>query len=249
MLRAALLLVLVAGCETVVESDLTEAQANEVVVALHARGIGARKERVEAAGDEARFQVRVADDDVAGALAALRASEVPSRPDPGLAEVFGEGSLVPTATEERARYAAALSGELARSIERIDGVLDARVHVAIPDARRFALTEEQPRPRASVLVRYRGRSPPYRPEQVQAIVAGAVDGMRAEDVAVVGVAAAAPPEASAALVHVGPIAVARGSAGALKGVLGGALALHVLLALCLVFVVLRKRRAEPPPPG
>lgn len=249
-LLGALALTLAGGCEATVESGLTEKQANRIVVALHEQQIAADKEKEDARGDEARYRVVVASDDVGPALGLLRAAELPRREDPGLNEVFGEGGLVPTATEERARYVAAVGGELSRSIEAIDGVLDARVHVAIPDTRDFALDEEPPRPRASVLVKYRPGEPPYEEDAVRALVAGAVEGMRAEDVAIVGVAGAPDPEPSAAsaLVHVGPIAVTRGSAPALKAVLGGALGLHAVLALALVLLVLRHRRAEPVTP-
>jgi type III secretion protein J len=232
---------LLGACHAAVESDLAEEQANEVVAALEASGIGAEKERLEGA-DGSRFEVRVARDDIGRALRLLRATNVPRRPEPGLHDVFGEGSLVPTATEERARYAAALGGELARSLERIDGVLDARVHVAIPETRHFALDEERPRPRASVLIRHGAGAPPYREAAVRALVAGAVEGMRPEEVAVVGVAARrSPDERGEALVQVGPIAVARGSAGALKGILAGALGLHIVLAGCLVVILFRRR--------
>src|SRR5690606_28919827 len=101
------------------------------------------------------YRVLVASDEVAAALSVLRAEELPRAPEPGLHDVFGRASLVPTATEERARLTAALGGELARSVESIDGVLDARVHVALPDASELPLDVAPPRPRASVLVRHR----------------------------------------------------------------------------------------------
>lgn len=237
------LLVVLAGCEATVESGLTEQQANQVVVALHDNDIGAQKERDEGTGDGARYRVTVAPDAVAPALSVLRAAELPRRSDPGLEEVFGTGSLVPTATEERARYVAALGGELARSIEAIDGVLDARVHVAVPESRDFALDGEQPRPRASVLIKHRSGKLPYSPDSIRELVAGAVEGMEPGNVAVVPVAGS-PPDGgdSSGLVHLGPIAVTEGSAPVLKGVLATAFGLHIVLAGCLVFVVMRRRR-------
>ena len=139
--------------------------------------------------------------------------------------------------------------DLQAARKAMDGVLDARVHVALPDTRRLALDDERPRPRASVLVRHRGPQPGYSDDAVRALVAGAVQDMQVEDVAVVGV----PVEIREAsrgerLVSVGPITVTRGSATALKGVLGGALALHVVLAGLLVLVLARRRRAVPPTP-
>ncbi|MEM9067529.1 MAG: secretion protein [Myxococcota bacterium] len=245
MKRTALGLLLVCfGCEATLATGLTEDEANQIVVALHTQGIGATKGEADGAGDGPRFIVNVAPEEVAPALAVMRADELPQRDAPGLHEVFGEGGLVPTATEERARYVAAIGGELGTSLEAIEGVLDARVHVAIPDARRIALDEERPRPRASVLMKYRGAQPPYDENAVRALVAGAVQGMQLEDVAVVGVTATAVPERREAnLVRLGPVTVTRGSATALKGILGGALAVNVLLVIVLVFVWRRRSAA------
>jgi type III secretion protein J len=232
------------GCDQAIQVDLRESQANRVLVALHDEGIGASKEREDARGDEARFRITVPRGEVPDALSVLRAADLPRSSEPGLNEVFGEASLVPTATEERARYVSALSGELARSLETIEGVLDARVHVAIPNRRDFSLDEQPPRPRASVLIKHRRGERPYDETSVQSLVAGAVEGMRTEDVAVVGVAGPEPPDlTTGGLVHLGPVAVSRGSAPILKGVLAAALALHALLA-ALVVVVARRRRAR-----
>lgn len=233
------------ACEATLASGLTEDEANEIVVALHEQGIGARKGEPRGAGEEARFAVHVAPEEVAAALAVLGAEELPRHDAPGFHEVFGEGGLVPTATEERARYVAALSGELGASLEAIEGVLDARVHVALPDTRRVTLDEAKPRPRASVLIKYRGDRAPYDEAAVRALVAGAVQDMTLEDVAVVGVPAGdPPPPRSTNLVRVGPVTVTRGSATALKLILGGAFGLNVLLVIALV-LVWRRKQAPP----
>ncbi len=250
VVRALALVLLCAGCEAAVQGGLSEVEANRIVVALQVERIGARKEPEAGGGQEATWQVIVPADEVGVALQVLRANNLPREEDPGFGEVFGAGSMVPTATEERARWIEAVSGELARSLEAIDGVLDARVHIALPDEREFLLDEERPRPRASVLLKYEGAKAPYDPASVQQLVAGAVHGLEPAQVAVVGVPApaSARPEAPP-LVHLGPIAVTRGSAPILKGVLAAALGLLVLMALAILFLLARRRRApEPSPP-
>lgn len=236
-----------AGCRAAIESGLPEAQANEVLVALDRHGIHAVKETEQGGAGAGSYRVLVASDEVAEALAVLRAEELPRTPEPGLHELFGAPSLVPTATEERARLTAALGGELARSIESIDGVLDARVHLALPDASELPLDAPPPRPRASVLVRHRAAGehgrPPYDELAIQRLVAGAIQGMELTDVAVVGVASSDTPPERASLTSLGPIAVARGSAPTLRLVLGVLLGTNVVLALLLVFALLRRRRA------
>lgn len=243
-LRAiASLLVPLVGCAATVEGGLDEAQANEVLVALDEHGLDAEKQREEGAET---FRIEVPQGQVAEALGVLRAEELPRHSPAGLEEVFGEGSLVPTATEERARLVAGLGGELATSLETIEGVLDARVHLALPDPSRFRLDEERPRPRASVLLKHRGATPPYSEEAVRALVAGAIEDMRPEDVAVVGVPSSPAPEPrERGLAQVGPFAVATASAGPLKAVLVVALLLHLLLASLLVVVLVRRRAPAP----
>ena len=244
VLWAALLL---GGCESTIAEGLDETQANLILVTLEAHEIGGDKQRVSAAGGDPSWEVRVSNDDVGPALAVLRAADLPRAEEPGFADVFGEGSLVPTATEERARYGAALAGELAASIEAIDGVLDARVHVAMPEPRDFALDQEPPRPRASVLIKHLPGAPPYDETQIRSLVAGAVHGMAPEDVAVVGVAGPREPVLAGSLVRVGPISVTRGSSFALKAVLGTALGLDLVLAAALIVLWTRRRRALPGP--
>jgi len=238
-------LLLLWGCQSTLEGDLSESQANAIVSALHTQHIGAIKERREGGGQETRYEVTVANDDVGEALAVLRAQNLPATPERGLEDVFGEGGLVPTVTEERARYVAALGGELSRSLESMEGVLEARVHIGLPEAHDFALDEERPRPRASVLLKHRSDTTPSR-ESVAALVAGAVERMRVEDVAVVLVPVSARAPSPAALVQVGPLTVTRGTAPTLKAILGGALLLHLLLAGLLVFVLFRSRRVTEP---
>ncbi len=236
-----------AGCETTLEAELSEAQADEIIVTLHQEGIGARKEASATTGDEARYEITVAPSDLGPALTLIRANNLPRRNAPGLGEAFGEGSLVPTATEERARYVSALGSDLGASLERLEGVLDARVHVALPEPRDFELTESPAQPRASVLLKHRVGATVDQ-DGVRALVAGAIQGMPIENVAVVLVSAPAVVAGSeASLVQLGPIAVTRGSAPALKGVLVGAVALNVLLALLLIWSMTRRNKPVPVP--
>ena len=137
-LSIALVVAATCGCQAELAGGLSENDANAMIVALDRAGISASK-HAEAGSEPPAYVVSVGPDDVADALAVVRAEGLPRAIEPGVVEVFGEGSLVPTPTEERARFMAATSGEIARSIEAIDGVLDARVHVAVPDTSSFSL--------------------------------------------------------------------------------------------------------------
>lgn len=187
-------LLALAGCA---RDDLVhavdEAQANAMLVVLEERGIAAGKDR-----DDARdggWVVSVPSRDSTAARRVLSEHDLPRTAAPGIAEVFGKPGMVPSPIEERARYLHALSGELARSVEAIDGVAEARVHLALaPDDPLRA--QAAPPPRAAVLVKVRpglrGRVEPMA-DGIRALVAGAVAGLEAGTVSVVVSEASAAP--------------------------------------------------------
>jgi type III secretion protein J len=221
-----------AGCSTPVAGGLVEDDANRVLVSLDHAGVDAQKE-VDPTS-EGRFRVMVQRDDAARAVSALREDDLPPRQTTGVLDAMGKSSLVPSAAVEHAQYAAGLAGDLERTLATIDGVVSARVHVSLPPADPFG-DAPKTRATASVLVKFRGATPPLEPAAVQRLVAGAVSGMRAEDVSVVAVSRPAAPVGDAnRLAHVGPISVARGSASTLRVVLAGALVVVIGLTVGLV---------------
>ncbi|HET8538424.1 MAG TPA: secretion protein [Anaeromyxobacter sp.] len=183
---AALAALVLGGCAAEeILHGLAEPQANEVVVALDEAGIPASKERE--GGADAGFTVSVPARDAGRAQRVLAERSLPRARPPGFAEVFSKGSMVPTPTEEHALYLHALGGELARSVEAIDGVVEARVHVGLPQPdplRPGAL----PPARAAVLVKCRRAACTAVRELepgIRALVAGAADGLDAGAVSVV----------------------------------------------------------------
>ena len=175
---------------------LDEPQANQVLVALDEAGLAADKRRDEST--EGSWRIEVAPSDAARAQRILHERELPRRRPPGFGEVFGKGSVVPTASEERALYLHALSGELARSVETLDGVAEARVHLALAPHDPLR-AEPAPPVRAAVLVKAlpgaRARLDPLAPG-IQSLVAGAVAGLDAGAVAIV-IAESAPASRAA----------------------------------------------------
>src|SRR5512144_736127 len=190
---AILLLAACAGEEIL--HGLDEAQANRVVVALAEAGVQGRAERGDR--DEAGFTVAVDSADAGRARRVLAERELPRQRPPGFAEVFSKGSLVPTPVEERALYHHALAGELSRSLETLDGVVEARVHLALPAPDPLRPEAGRP-PRAGVLVKVRPEARP-RLEALEAgirsLVAGAAEGLDPASVSVVLADAAARPPA------------------------------------------------------
>ncbi|HEU4385814.1 MAG TPA: secretion protein [Anaeromyxobacteraceae bacterium] len=225
---AAVLPVLLGACAgEAILHGVDEAQANRVVVALSEAGVQGRAERGE--GEEAGFTVSVDAADAGRARRVLAERELPRQRPPGFAEVFAKGSLVPTPVEERALYHHALAGELSRSLETLDGVVEARVHLALPSPDPLRPEASRP-PRAGVLVKCRPEARARLEalqDGIQSLVAGAAEGLDPASVSVVlAEIAAAPPPApppgrpSRLLLGLAAVAAAAGlalTAAALRG--------------------------------
>jgi type III secretion protein J len=230
------------ACKDTLQSGLSEHQANQIALALDAAEIAATKVAGHGS-DSARFAVQVPTSDMASALRVLERERLPRPEAPALLELYGEGGLVATPAEDRARFALAVAGELSRSVERIAGVADARVHLALGEPQP-ALDLPAPLAKASVLVRRRPGASAIDEAAIRTLVAGGIDGLAADRVIVVQVTSEGALRPTPSLVQIGPISVTRGSAFALKALLGGALALDLTLAVTLVVLWRNYRRAQ-----
>ena len=177
-------IVSLAACKTEIQHGLDEAQANRIVSELRRAGIDAHK--VSEKGRKPTFAVEVPKDAAARSFEVLLARNLPRKKHKGISDVFGKPGLVPTSTEEHMRMVSALSGELAETLSRMDGVLDARVLLVIPEKKPF----EEPnapkeKPRASVFLKVAPGAEAPSVEQVRALVAGAVPNLSIQAVTVV----------------------------------------------------------------
>ncbi len=240
-MRVFLLAALAIGCSTPIRHGLDEPAANEVTTALERAGIGAQKVHDETSGG-AGFVVKVSQSDAVRALELLQALGLPRGRRTGFAEVYAQPSLVPTATEERARYVEALSGEIERTLEAIEGVIGARVHLVLAESDPLAV-DGKPRVPAQAAVLLKARTGLVLKEMdVQKLVAGSVPGLQPASVAVVMTPAPEGPSATQpALAAVGPLRVAPGSRGVLLG--GAVAALGLLAALAALLLVTARRLA------
>lgn len=202
---------------------LEEREANEVLVALDEGGLSA--EKVAASDADGGFTVVVPGRDATRARRILADRSLPRPRAAGFAEALAQGSMVPSPAEERARFQHALAGELSRSLEALDGVVSARVHLALPEPDPLR-PGDRPPPRAGVLVRCRPAAcGAVRALEggIRSLVAGAADGLDPGAVAVVVAEAAEaspPPHAPARRSWV---LVAIAAVAALGGIaLGGA---------------------------
>lgn len=220
-----------AGCSAELEHGLDEREANRIAALLDEHGVSADKARDD--GDAA-WKIVVPRGELARSFALLESYDLPRRGRRGLEDALADHGLVPSLGEEQARLELARAGELERTLERVPGVISARVHLALPDP---AALDDHAAPRAAVLLRTDGR-PAIADDQVRALVAGAVSGLDAAQVSVVTAAGPAPAQASATE-PVGPVRVARGERGRVVAIAASGLALLLLLGAALLFTALR----------
>ena len=180
MRSARLLMVAGAACVLVgcarapLYSALAEGQANEVQAALLSAHIDAEKAAVPKTD---LWSVSVAHDEIPQAMAVLNAAGLPRQQLRTLGDVFPKEGFVSSPLEERARYVFALSQEVQHTLMQLDGVVDARVHIALPD--RNLLDDKPQSASASVVIIERpGAALESRETDIKAIVTDGIEGLR-----------------------------------------------------------------------
>ncbi|WP_406672136.1 flagellar basal-body MS-ring/collar protein FliF, partial [Natronospira sp.] len=158
--------------------DLDQQDASQVVQSLEEAGIPYRLNRTTGA-------VEVPEGELHRARLHLAAEGLPRGAGTGFEMMDEETGFGVSQFMERARYHSALQTELARTINSLDAVRSARVHLAIPEDTVFVRNRRQPS--ASVFINlYRGRS--LSESQVSSIVhmvSSSITDMPAEQVTVV----------------------------------------------------------------
>ena len=234
---AAVLALALAGCgDQDVYGQLREGEANEMVAALRQADISAEKRQ---SGD-GEWSISVAREDFADAVRVLDANGLPEEDFATLGEIFAKEGFVSSPVEERARLIYGLSQELGHTVSEIDGVVQARVHLAIPEA--DPLSDVAKPSSAAVFVKYQpGYDLPGLTGAIKSLVTNSIEGLSYDRVSVVMV------ESEPAL----------GNAGALEGtgfpvfaVLLGTLGLAGLAAALFARRLWsRRRRAGLPEPA
>lgn len=250
--------ILLSACQVEIQHELSEKEANEILVLLERKGISVKKEHEEG-GKEPTWKISVPKAHAATAAMLLKENELPRPRTPGM-EIFNKGSLIPTATEERAMYLQALQGDLSRTLSSVAGVLDARVHINIPQLDDLSDRSEKPKPTASVLVRFRSATepgkktasgPPLSDKQIQEIVSRAVQDLTPESVSVVMTAAVMPggtDDLAPRSVDVMGIRMDQGSVGNFRILLVVLIGIILAESGWLLFKSLRTDRPSGPPP-
>jgi type III secretion protein J len=169
------------GCNDVVlHADLQEKEANEMLALLLDAGVHAAK----AKGEEGKWMLTVAQGEFAKAVGELRKHGYPRDRYENIGVLFKKSGLVSSPTEERIRLMHGLSQELSDTISQIDGVLAARVHIALPTANPFG--EVKQAASASVFIKHRPNANLATTlPQITKLVASSIEGLKYEDVSTV----------------------------------------------------------------
>ena len=177
----ALCALLLAGCktETTLHSQLDEKQANLVMAALLGEGIDCRK----TAGEENTWNVLIDNKDFARAVNLLESKGLPRRNFMGISEVFKKSGMISSPTEERIRFMDALAQDLSRTIAGIDGVLDARVHIVLPENDPFAKNALPSSAAVAIRSRWNADVEAFIP-QIKSLVRNSIEGLQYEKITV-----------------------------------------------------------------
>jgi type III secretion protein J len=141
---------------TTVAYNLHERDANEIVVLLTSQGVAAEKQPAPTggAGGESgakMWNILVPGSKVTEAISILNRAGLPRAKGTSLLDLFGEQGLVPSEMQNKIRYQEGLSEQLANTIRKMDGIVDADVQITFPpeDSENLSFT-------ASVYVKHRG---------------------------------------------------------------------------------------------
>jgi len=169
------------GCDkqATLMSNLDELQANSVMAALLGAGITCEK----TPGDEGTWNVMINQSQFAQAANLCEEKGLPRRKFMGVGEVFKKTGMVSSPSEERIRFLDATAQDLSRTISMIDGVIDARVHIVVPENDPFAKNALPSS--ASVAVRSRwdadlADAVPH----IKSVVKNAIEGLKYEKIVV-----------------------------------------------------------------
>jgi type III secretion protein J len=192
------LLLILAGCQNsrVVVNGVEEREANEIIVFLASRGINAEKISAKSTGVGAdtgpsMWNISVPEGSMVNAMAILNQNGLPRKRGTDLLQLFEKSGLMTSDKQDTIRYQAGLEQQIANTIRKIDGVIEADVQLSIP-AESTAIggaTQAAPvRVTAAVYVKHQGildDPNSHLVSKIKRLVAGSVSGLDINDVTVI----------------------------------------------------------------
>ncbi|MEY4700829.1 MAG: type secretion lipoprotein SctJ [Pseudomonadota bacterium] len=158
---------MVTGCHEQILHDLTEADANKVISRLSSSGASAEK----VLQSDGRWAISVSRDNVLSALSFLDTHRVLPTRD-GDPKPKSQGGLVPSREEQWFRYERSVAQSIEDSLSTMQGVLEARVHLHLPESDPLFGARRDDRGSGSVLMVVDSRFV-AKDEELASLVAGA----------------------------------------------------------------------------
>jgi len=239
------------GCSSqkVIINGLDEREANEILVFLSTRNIDAQKIKAESEGPGGGgkglvlWDVAVPYERSTEAMAVLSANGLPRRRAQNLLDLFAAGGLVPSEMQEKIRYQAGLAEQIASTIRKIDGILDADVQLSFPEEDPLNPKEKKQPVTASVFVKHQGvldDPNSHLITKIRRLVSSSVQGLKFENVTVIsdkgrfaerGQALLRSASSNIELVRVWGVSVAKASVGRFQKLFFGIISLLALATL------------------
>lgn len=190
------LLCMLTACESrrTIVNGIDEKEANEILVFLSANRLDAIKEQAVTEGGGGgpgkaiMWNISVESSQANEAMALLNQVGLPRRRGQNLLGIFSNSSLVPSGMQEKVRYQAGLAEQIASTIRKIDGVLDADVQISFPDEDPLNPGATKQKITASVYVKHSGvldDPNAHLVTRIKRLVAGSVNGLDYDNVTVI----------------------------------------------------------------
>lgn len=190
-----ILCVLLGGCTSkrTIVNGLEEKEANEILVFLATKGIDATKVKAISEGAAGAttvtlWDIQVDADHATDALAILNMNGLPRRRGQNLLGLFKQSGLVPSEMEEKVRFQAGLAEQIASTIRKIDGVLDADIQLSFPEEDPLNPGKKKGKVTASVYIKHQGvldDPNTHLVTKIKRLVASSIIGLDYDDVTVI----------------------------------------------------------------
>ena len=152
-----------------------------------------RKQQVVVSGGggvakAASFDIIVPESQGVEAMALLNQVGLPRKPSQNLLNIFSNVGLVPSQMQEQIRYRAGLADQIASTIRKIDGILDAEVIISYPEEDPLNPGKFKGKITASVFVKHNGvldDPNSHLISKIKRLVASSVTGLNYDDVTVI----------------------------------------------------------------
>ena len=131
---------------SIITHGLSGREANEIVVLLVSKGVSAQKipQAASSTGggaSEQLWDISVPAAQITEALAILNQAGLPRMKGTSLLDLFAKQGLVPSEMQEKIRYQEGLSEQMATTIRKMDGIVDASVQISFsPEEDQLPLT-------------------------------------------------------------------------------------------------------------